>query len=227
VIQPITVRRLSSEAYQLIAGERRWRAAKLARLERIPAYIREANDAEMMELAIIENIQRSDLNPIEEAVAYKNLMLHCGLTQEDVAERVKKGRSTVTNILGLLSLPLNMQDAVKEQKISLGHGKLLIGVKEDLGIQTAVFKAILEQELSIRETEHLIESYINKVKKSNTQAKKDTIPSAYRLVEDKLSAFFGSKVQMKYTENGAGQITIRYNSADDLTRILEVIEDKK
>jgi ParB family chromosome partitioning protein len=225
LIQPITVRRLNQDAYQLISGERRWRAAQIAGLTAIPAYIRTANDAQMLEMAIIENIQREDLNPIEEALSYKALMEQCGLTQEDAAERVQKGRSTVTNLLGLLTLPPDMQDALKIQSMSVGHGKLLTGIK-DLGLQFVVFKQIIDNDLSVRDTEKLIAQYVEK-KKSTADISIPAKSSAYLLAQDALSSFFGSKVDLKRDAAGKGHITIKFNSDEDLNRILDAVEERK
>jgi ParB family transcriptional regulator, chromosome partitioning protein len=224
LIQPVTVRRLNQDAYQLISGERRWRAAQVAGLTAIPAYIRTADDVQMLELAIIENIQREDLNPIEEALSYKALMDKCGLTQEDAAERVHKGRSTVTNLLGLLALPPDMQDALKIKKISVGHGKLLTGIK-DLGLQFAVFKQITDNELSVRDTEKLIAQYVDK---KQTGAPPVAMKSSgHQVVQDTLSSFFGSKVDVKRDAAGKGLIMIKFNSDEDLNRILDAVEERK
>jgi ParB family transcriptional regulator, chromosome partitioning protein len=225
LIQPITVRRLNQDAYQLISGERRWRAAQIAGLTAIPAYIRTANDAQMLEMAIIENIQREDLNPIEEALSYKALMEQCGLTQEDAAERVQKGRSTVTNLLGLLTLPPDMQDALKTKSISVGHGKLLTAIK-DLGLQFAVFKQIIDNNLSVRDTEKLIAQYVAKKQSAGTSPT-PTKASGHQVVQDTLSSFFGSKVDVKRDAAGKGHITIKFNSDDDLNRILDAVEERK
>jgi ParB family chromosome partitioning protein len=225
LIQPITVRRLNLDAYQLISGERRWRAAQLAGLTTVPAYIRTADDTQMLELAIIENIQREDLNPIEEALSYKALMEKCGLTQEDAAERVNKGRSTVTNLLGLLTLPPDMQDALKTKSISIGHGKLLTSIK-DLGLQFVVFKQIIDNQLSVRDVEKLIAQYAEK-KKTTVDVSIPAKSSAYQVAQDALSSFFGSKVDLKRDAAGKGHITIKFNSDEDLNRILDAVEERK
>jgi ParB family transcriptional regulator, chromosome partitioning protein len=224
LIQPITVRRLNQDAYQLISGERRWRAAQMAGLTVIPAYIRTANDVQMLELAIIENIQREDLNPIEEALSYKALMEQCGLTQEDAAERVHKGRSTVTNLLGLLTLPPTMQEALKLKTISIGHGKLLTSIK-DLAIQIIVFQQITNNGLSVRDTEKLIAQYVEKKKATTPPVAVKS--SGHQTVQDTLSSFFGSKVDVKRDAAGKGHITIKFNSNDDLNRILDAVEERK
>ncbi len=225
VIQPITVRRLSQDAYQLISGERRLRAAQLAGLTVVPAYIRTADDTQMLEMAIIENIQREDLNPIEEAWSYKALMDKCGLRQEDVAERVQKGRSTVTNLLGLLTLSPDMQTALKNKTLTLGHGKLLTGIK-DLALQSVVFKQIIDKQLSVRDAENLIAQYVErkKVKVENPNAAQN---APNRVVQDTLSAFFGSKVDVKRDANGKGFITIKFNNDHDLNHILDAVEERK
>ncbi|MEN9609364.1 MAG: hypothetical protein RLZZ628_178 [Bacteroidota bacterium] len=225
LIQPITVRRLNSEEYQLISGERRWRAAQMAGLTPVPAYIRSADDTQMLELAIIENIQREDLNPIEEALSYRALMDKCGLKQEDVAERVNKGRSTITNLLGLLTLPPDIQEALKMKVISLGHGKLLTGIK-DLGLQFVVFKQITDKELSVRDTEKLIAQYSDN-KKATDENPMPVKTASHQLVQDTLSSFFGSKVDVKRDATGKGHITIKFGSDKDLNRILDAVEERK
>jgi ParB family transcriptional regulator, chromosome partitioning protein len=226
LIQPVTVRRLNQDAYQLISGERRWRAAQIAGLKTLPAYIRTADDTQMLEMAIIENIQREDLNPIEEALSYKALIDKCGLRQEDVAERVQKGRSSVTNLLGLLMLPPDMQDALKTKTMSIGHGKLLTGIK-DLGLQFAVFKQIIDNELSVRDTEKLIAQYGEK-KQNNAGTPPIPIKSSgHKVVQDTLSSFFGSQVDVKRDSAGKGLITIKFNSDADLNRILDAVEERK
>jgi ParB family transcriptional regulator, chromosome partitioning protein len=225
LIQPITVRRLNQHEYQLISGERRWRAAQLVGLTPVPAYIRTADDTQMLELAIIENIQREDLNPIEEALSYRALMDKCGLKQEEVAERVNKGRSTITNLLGLLTLPPDIQEALKSKIISLGHGKILTGIK-DLALQLVVFKQITEHELSVRDTEKFVAQYADK-KKTTDPNLMPVKMTAHQVAQDTLSSFFGSKVDLKRDSTGKGFITIKFNSDKDLNRILDVVEERK
>ncbi len=222
LIQPITVRRLANNVYQLISGERRLRASKLAGLTEIPAYVRLANDQEMLEMALVENIQREQLNPIEVSITYKRLLDECNLTHENLALRVGKNRSTVTNALRLLELPPDIQQAIKNRQVSTGHAKVLLGVK-DLALQLMLLKNIVEEQLSVREIEELVKKYAE----SKTVAPKkatNNLPDTYKSVQDTLSAFFGSKVALKRSPNGKGQIAITFNSDEELNRILDQIE---
>lgn len=221
VIQPITVRRLNSSKYQLIAGERRLRAAKIAGLEEIPAYLRAADDQEMLEIALIENIQRENLNAVEIAINYKRLIDECQLTQEELGERVSKNRSTVTNYLRLLKLPPEIQQAIKERKLSMGHARALIAM-EDVVQQLDAFKEILSKELSVRQAEQLVRNFSSGKKKP--VKKEQQLPLAYQRVQDELSSHFSTKVNIKYNESGKGQIIINYYSDDDLNRILEELD---
>ena len=222
LIQPITVRRMSEGSYQLISGERRLRASKLAGLTEVPAYIRIANDQEMLEMALVENIQRRDLNPIEVAITYQRLIDECSLTHENLSTRVAKSRSTVTNSLRLLKLPPEIQQAIKKQQISTGHAKVLVGV-EDLAFQLSLSKQIINEQLSVREVEDLVRRYSEskqKSKKGNT----NSLPDAYRGVQDTFSAFFGQKVAFKRQPSGKGSISITFQNDDELNRILDTIE---
>lgn len=221
VIQPISVRKLGGDKYQLIAGERRIRAAKMAGLEEIPAYIRIANDQEMLEIALIENIQRENLNAVEIAINYKRLMEECDLTQELLAERVGKNRSTVTNYLRLLRLPPEIQKAIKEKRISMGHARALINV-ENVDVQLDIFKEILKKNLSVRQVEALVRSGLQP---KNPKKKEEKLPMPYLKVQDRISSSLSTRVQLKHHNSGKGQIVINYYSDDDLNRILEVIEE--
>lgn len=222
LIQPITVRRLADRQYQLISGERRLRASKLAGLTEIPAYIRLANDQEMIEMALVENIQREDLNAIEVAITYQRLIDECSLTHENLSERVGKKRSTVTNSLRLLKLPPDIQKSLKEGAISMGHARALLSI-EDPAVQTTIFREVKAKDLSVRATENLIRSY-----KEPVPVKKEK-PAAlshdYKAVETNLRNFLGAKVILNLKPNGSGQISIPFSSTDDLNRILDLIED--
>ena len=220
LIQPITVRRLNDHAFQLISGERRLRASKLAGLEEVPAYIRLANDQEMIEMALVENIQRENLNAIEVAITYQRLIEECELTHENLSERVGKKRSTVTNFLRLLKLPPDIQMSLKEGTISMGHARALIGV-EDVAVRNIIFKEIIAKDLSVRATESLIKSYREPSKKSDTAS---TLPSDYQTVENNLKSYLGAKVALKLKPNGSGQISIPFASTKDLNRLLDLIE---
>ncbi len=221
LIQPITVRRLSEHSYQLISGERRLRAARLAGLDEVPAYIRLANDQEMLEMALVENIQREDLNAIEVAITYQRLIDECKLTHEALSARVGKKRSTVTNFLRLLRLPPEIQKAVKERQISMGHARALAGI-EDLPLQLVIFRQVIEKGLSVRATEDLIRKH------SEASAPKKKagaeLPEAYKRVQDQLSRALGAKVQLKRNKQGKGQIVIPFVNDDDLNRLLELLD---
>ncbi|MFZ1496710.1 MAG: ParB/RepB/Spo0J family partition protein, partial [Saprospiraceae bacterium] len=206
IIQPITLRKLDANTFQLISGERRFRASQLAGLHEVPAYVRTANDQEMLEMALIENIQREDLNAIEVAFSYQRLIEECSLTHEQMSERVAKNRSTVTNYLRLLKLPPEIQLALKSNKISMGHARSLSGI-QDVAMQLMLAKKVADEELSVRALEQLIQDLQND---KNKQKKTDnTLPlnADYRHVQDKLSGFFHQKVNLKLKGEGKGQIT--------------------
>jgi ParB family chromosome partitioning protein len=228
VIQPITVRRLSENQYQIISGERRWQASKLAGLDTIPAYIRLANDEQMIEMALIENIQREDLNPIEVALGYKRLMDECNLVIEEVGDKVGKNRSTVNNYLRLLKLPIEIQSALKEKKISMGHARTLITVDSPL-LQLSILQEILEKDLSVRAVEEMVRDLAQSktVKKSQETKKKEV--SAYEIhireVQAQLAEKFNTKVQIfAKEENGKGKIEINFYNTEDLNRLLELLK---
>ena len=228
LIQPITVRRLSPKEYQLISGERRYRASKLAGLEKIPAYIRIANDQEMLEMALVENIQRENLNAIEVALSYQRLKIECKLTDEKLSERVGKKRTSITNYLRLLNLPPNIQSAVKEKRISFGHARALVGIK-DHGTQGAIFKQVESQGLSVRALERLIAAWDNQTKTgaSNPEGAKAGLPDEYKNVEEDFKEFFGMKklqLKLKDKSKGKGQIIIPFESVQELNRLLDAIE---
>lgn len=224
LIQPITVRRMAANQYQLVSGERRLRASKLAELTEIPAYVRIANDQEMLEMALVENIQREELNPIEVAATYQRLIDECNLSHEKLAIRIAKNRSTVTNMLRLLKLPPAIKQSIKDRKVSTGHAKVLAGV-EDLAFQLALHQRILKDRLSVREVEEIVQNYAES--KSKAKKKTPSVSADIKPVVDNLSAFFGSKIQFKRKPNGTGQIVVNFKSDDDLNRILDLIEEKK
>ncbi len=224
VIQPITVRKMGFDSYQLISGERRTRASRLAGLTNIPAYIRLANDQEMLEMALIENIQREDLNAIEVAISYKRLMEECSLNQEQLGERVGKNRSTVSNYLRLLNLPDNIQAALRDDKISMGHARAIIGI-EDTDEQQYLFDQMIENNLSVRAVESLVrkasEESSQKVKESTT--KKNEPSDTFIDFQTKLSSKFDTKIKIKTDDRGRGSITIPFKSQQDLQRIIDLI----
>lgn len=219
IIQPITVSRLHGNRYRLISGERRWRAAKLAGIADIPAYVRQANDNQLLELALLENLQREDLNAMEIALSYKRMMEELEHTQEQVAERMGKDRSTVTNYIRLLKLPPDIQVAVRNGEISMGHARALINV-DTIDKQLFVFDEIKAKSLSVRQTENLVR---NLYKENDAPAKeeKDHLPPTYKKIEDKLGSYFSTRVKMKHSKNGSGQITFDYYSLEELNKLLD------
>lgn len=226
LIQPITVRRLGPDEYQLISGERRLRASKQATLKEIPAYIRLANDQQMLEMALIENIQREDLNGIEIAITYKRLKDECDLTDEKLSERVGKKRTTITNYLRLLKLPPDIQEAIKERKISFGHGRSLAGV-EDIALRSSFFHRTISEGLSVHALDRLIKAYDSEKKEEKKAASaKSALPEAYVPVQDNLKTYLGAKVEIKVKSKGKGQIVIPFTSDADLNRLLDLIESQ-
>lgn len=224
IIQPITVRKLDTNEYQLISGERRFQASKLAGLEAIPAYVRTANDQQMLEMALIENIQRENLNALEIAHSYQRLLSECDLKQEQLGDRVGKNRTTVNNYLRLLKLPPSIQAAIKEQKLSMGHARALINV-EDIEDQLAIFKKTLEEELSVRKVEALVKALSEpKVAKKEGLGFDPVRKYEINKLQQKLASHFGTKVSLKANEKNKGEIKIPFTSSSDLNRILEILE---
>src|SRR3990170_362090 len=224
IIQPITVRRLTANQYQLISGERRFQASRLAGLKTIPAYIRSANDQQMLEMALIENIQRENLNAIEIALSYQRLMTECSLKQDELGDRVGKNRTTVTNYLRLLKLPPDIQIAVLDNKLSMGHARAIINV-ENADQQLYIFKRTLEEELSVRKVEDLVRSLSQG--KSGSKAESENNPQAQASKEiaqlqTKLSSHFGTRVVIK-SDGKKGDIRIPFLSVEDLNRILDIL----
>jgi len=223
LIQPITVRRLNDKQYQLISGERRTRAARLAGLTEIPAYIRIADDQGMLEMALVENIQREDLNAIEIAITYQRLVDECNITHESMSDRVGKKRSTITNYLRLLKLNPEIQQAIKLNKISMGHARALVGVN-DIALQLMLFRQITKEELSVRAVEDLIRKY-NEQKGNKSKLKNNnSLPDIYRNIQDELSHKLGTKVQLKLKGSGIGEILIKFGSDNELNRLLDVLD---
>ena len=222
LIQPITLRRLSEKEYQLISGERRFRASKLAGLKEVPAYIRLANDQEMIEMALIENIQRENLNAIEVAITYQRLIDECDLTHETMAERVGKKRSSISNYLRLLKLPPEVQQAIKTKQISMGHARVLAGV-EDPAKKLILFKRTIQDNLSVRDLEKLAKLYsLGSTGKKNEQE----LDSDYKNVQTQFQEFFGSKkLKLKVNAKGKGAISIPFSSTRELNRLLDILGD--
>jgi len=223
IIQPLTVSKLPNGKYQLIAGERRFRASKLAGLKDVPAYIRQANDQQLLELALLENIQRENLNAIEMALSFKRMMEELNYTQEQVAERMGKERSTVTNYIRLLKLPPDIQAAVRNNTISMGHARALVNI-DTIDKQLYVFKEIQQKQLSVRQTEELVRKlYKGDKTATNSVATKTDLPPAYQKIQDNLSSHFGTKVNMTHNKKGYGSISIEYYSLDELNKILDLM----
>lgn len=223
LIQPITVRQVG-DSYQLISGERRLRATKIAGIDEIPAYIRTANDQQMLEMALIENIQRENLNAIEVALSFQRMIDECSLKQEELGDRVSKNRSTITNYLRLLKLPPVIQASIRDSQISMGHARALISV-EDSAIQLFIFQEILDKDLSVRKVEELVRNIKQNDAKSNAKDKKaDGVSFQYQKIQDDLSSKFATKIKMKVQGNGKGAIEIPFLSDDDLNRILELLD---
>lgn len=223
LIQPITVRRMNDRSYQLISGERRMRASKLAGLTEVPAYIRTADDQTLLEMALIENIQREDLNAIEVAVSYKRLIDECDLTHEAVADRVGKKRSSVSNYLRLLTLPPAILDELKKGNITMGHARSLRGVDHPV-TQVELLHKVLNEELSVRALEKVI-SDMREPKDNNSVPKSKSLPSEYESIQKELRSYLGAKVDFKLKGKNKGQIVINFGSVADLNRILELIEE--
>ena len=224
LIQPITVRaQPNGNKYQLISGERRLRASKLAGLTEIPAYIRTANDQQMLEMALIENIQRENLNAIEIALSFQQMMEECNLKQDQLGDRVGKNRTTVTNYLRLLKLPPLIQISIRDQKISMGHARALINV-DQADKQLFIHDEIIEKGLSVRKVEELVRS-INSVEVKPKPAKRiAATPFEYQKLQKDLASKFATKVKLKVNDNGKGAIEIPFVSQDDLSRILELLD---
>lgn len=222
IIQPITVRKASDNSYQLITGERRLRAARIAGLRRIPAYVREAGDDTMLELALVENIQREDLDAIEVSISYQRLIEEFDLTQEKLGERVGKKRATIANYLRLLNLPVEVQNAIREKKISMGHARALLGI-EDKELQIEVFTKILAQDLSVRQVETLARgSKVASPEEEDPAPKKKR--SDYETLREHLSHHFGANVEFKRSNKGTGHIVIPFKSDEDLQRIVSIFD---
>jgi len=228
IIQPITVRKSGFNKYQLVSGERRFRASKIVGLETIPAYIRIANDQESLEMALVENIQRQDLDAIEIALSYQRLIDEINLTQEQMSERVGKKRSTITNYLRLLKLDPIIQTGIRDGFISMGHGRALITI-EDQKIQLDIYEKILSEELSVRDTEALVRDY-GTSKNTESISKNESVQDIPEYIKNGVSAFseyFGHKIDVKFSKNGKGKITIPFHSEEDFKRIKKLVEGAK
>lgn len=228
VVQPLTVRKLGNDRYQIISGERRFRASQVVGLKKIPAYIRVANDQAMLEMALVENIQRRDLNPMEIAFSYKRLVDECGLTQEELADRVGKKRSSTSNYLRLLNLPIEIQNALKAKEISFGHARTLVAL-DDEEVQSYIFDMIVKESLSVRKVEELVketkEAQNNPQKEDKPKARKASALSfTQQKYKDDLTALLKSKVKVTPSNKGGGNLVIPFKSEEDLERIMKILD---
>jgi ParB family chromosome partitioning protein len=219
IIQPLTVSHVAPNRYRLIAGERRLRASKLAGLKELPVYVREVNDQQLLELALLENLQRQDLNAIEIGLSYKRLMDECSMTQEQVAERMGKERSTVTNYIRLLKLPPAIVVAVRNGSLSMGHARALINV-DSVDKQLYVFHKILDDGLSVRQTENLVRT-LYKTGDAVKKTQKATLAPAFKKIEDNLASHYNTRVKMQHHKSGHGSISFEYYSIEELNAILD------
>jgi ParB family chromosome partitioning protein len=219
IIQPLTVSKLSNGKYQLVAGERRWRASQIAGLKDVPVYVRQSNDKELLELALLENLQRENLNPMEIAFSYKRMEDELNYTQEEVAKSMGKERSTVSNYIRLLKLPPDIQLAVRQGKISFGHARALINI-DTVDRQLMAFHQIIDKGLSVRQTEEWVKSQY-KAKSAGTSKKSKELPTAYKKIEDAISSQFSTKAKLEHNSKGHGSITLPYYSLDGLNKLLK------
>lgn len=238
LVQPITLRKLNDESYEIIAGERRFRASQMAGLKSIPAYIKTVDDDETMEMALIENIQREDLNSIEIALAYQKLISTLSLTQEQLSERVGKKRATVANYLRLLKLPAEVQMGVKDKKIDMGHARALVTMNDPVA-QLSLYNLILQEGLSVRNVETIVREIgegkpINELinskqgkANSNKQTSKEKLPNDFEELKKHLSSYFNTDVQFNYNKKGKGKITIPFNSSEELERLIVMFDKMK
>jgi len=226
IIQPLTVRKLGRDNYQLISGERRFRASQLAGLKEVPVYIRVANDQTMLEMALVENIQREDLNSIEVAISYQRLIEECSLTQDQLSQKVAKSRSSITNHLRLLKLPVDIQASVRDNVISMGHARALVSAGDE-SLQMAIFNRIVEDGLSVRDAEALIREGYVEPRPTDGQTKKSASPTkisdAQYTFKEHLGDKLSSKIELKKATSGNGKLIINFNSEADLNRIIEIL----
>ena len=227
IIQPITVRKLADGKFQLIIGERRYRASIIAGLKKIPAYFRTADDQAMLELALVENIQREDLDSVEIAISYQRLIEECQLTQENLSDRVGRKRSTISNYLRLLKLPAEIQLGIREKKLSMGHARTLINI-EDPKTQIKVFYRVIDEELSVRKTEELVRQMNKDANKDTSKdERKQRINEEFQELSQHLSKFFETKVQFRVNEEGKGKIVIPFDNTEEMERIIGILDQHK
>ncbi len=229
IIQPLTVRKVGQDKYQLISGERRFRASQLAGLTEVPAYVRVANDQTMLEMALVENIQREDLNAIEVALSYQRLIDECSLTQDQLSQKVAKSRSSITNFLRLLKLPAEVQAGVRDNQISMGHARALVSAGDE-ATQISIYEQVVAHGLSVRDTEALVKGELSpptateeKASVKNTQT--HTISDPQFVFKEHLSDRLATKVDIKKAANGSGSIVLKFSSENDLNRIIELLNN--
>ena len=229
LITPVTLRQMGENDYQIIAGERRWRAAQLAGLTSIPAYIRTAEDEKVMEMALVENIQREDLNPIEIALAYQHLSETTGMTQERISARIGKSRTSITNYMRLLKLPAQIQIALKNKDIDMGHARALLAI-DSPSQQIKLFKELLRHQYSVRQVEDMVQEIKNssdiKASSGRRSAGSQKLPEEFNLLKERLTRFFQTKVDMTYSIKGKGRISIQFDSEEQLERIMNALDGK-
>lgn len=238
LVQPVTLRKIDEDSYEIIAGERRYRASQMAGLTAIPAYIKTVEDDETMEMALIENIQREDLNSIEIALAYQKLISTLSLTQEQLSERVGKKRATIANYLRLLKLPAEVQMGVKDKKIDMGHARALVTMNDPVA-QLSLYNVILDEGLSVRSVEAFVKDFSegkliedlrtsdDKSAKTEVKKPKQKLPDDFEVLKKHLSTYFNTDVQFSYNKNGKGRITIPFSSSDELERLIVMFDKMK
>ena len=226
LIQPITVRRKSADRYQIISGERRFRACQMCGMDMIPAYIRDTNDQGMLEMAIVENIQRENLDPIEVAMSYQRLIEECDLTQAQMAIRVGKKRASVTNFLRLLKLPAKIQHDLKVGLLSVGHAKVLLGI-DDTNLQESLCDMVIKEGMSVRQLEDKIKRLTQEKKPEQTPSHSQELPENYVKVLEIVGKYFENDISLKRNNNGKGSMTIHFNNDEEVTRFLKALEDSK
>lgn len=223
LIQPITVRKVSENRYQIISGERRFKACRIAGMSMIPAYVRETDDQGMLEMALVENIQREDLDPIETALSYKRLMDECKLTQDTMADRVGKKRSSVANMLRLLKLPVKVQHDLKVGLLSVGHAKVLLGI-EDAEMQQQFCDLVVKEGLSVRDLEKEVKKYLRKPSKKSPRSQQE-LPQEYTQLLSRIGRFFESDISLKRSAAGKGTMTIHFASDEEVQKFVKALED--
>lgn len=223
IVQPLTLRKVGEDSYQIIAGERRFRASKLAGLKSVPAYVRDADDDTMLEMALVENIQREDLDPIEVAISYQRLIDECNLTQENLSDKVGKKRSTIANYLRLLKLPAEVQLGLRQRQISMGHARAIINV-ESSKKQIDIFEEIVKNDFSVRKVEELVRD-LSKTPEEKVQKKKASQSvEGYDTLKQQLSNFFQTNIQFSRTDSGTGKIVIPFTSDEELEKIITILD---